>query len=111
MRSTRFRLHVGIEGGTEGGGGEGEKGAEGGKVAVRVSDAFLLVGFPSLPFGATLIRRASMSPHSSKIQVTRSSTILDCLMSRYPLFRPRQQAASSSSEGRSSWSHNQALSG
>ena len=36
MRSTRFRLHVGIEGGREEGDGEGEKGVEGGKVAVRV---------------------------------------------------------------------------
>lgn len=51
MRSTRFRLHVGIEGGRNEVGREGEKGVEGGKVAVRVlsvgSDAFLLVRLPS----------------------------------------------------------------
>ena len=65
MRSTRFRLHVGIEGGREEGVQEREKGVEGGKVAVRVLHgrvgrvAFLLVRLPCFPFGATLHRRAT----------------------------------------------------
>ena len=50
MRSTRFRLHVGMEGKTGKGMGRGERGG-GKEVAVCVlggvgSDAFLLVPFP-----------------------------------------------------------------
>ncbi len=64
MRSTRFRLHVGMEGKTGKGMGRGERGGEK-EVAVCVlggvgSDAFLLVPFPgnSLDPGA---RHASRS--------------------------------------------------
>ncbi len=48
MRSTRFRLHVGIEGETGKGDGKGTRGGESGCMSPRWvgSDAFLLVLFP-----------------------------------------------------------------
>ena len=66
MRSTRFRLHVGIEGETGRGDGRGRKGWREEECWVG-SDAFLLVRFPSLPFEATLHRRARQSLHISYV--------------------------------------------
>jgi len=63
MRSTRFRLHVGIEGETGKREGRGERGGGKESGCMRLgwvgSDAFLLVPSHSLPFGATRPRRAT----------------------------------------------------
>lgn len=99
MRSTRFRLHVGIEGETGRGDGRGRKGWREEECWVG-SDAFLLVRFPSLPFEATLHRRARQSLHISYVHsiIVLPSYSLIC---HYPPFcRPQP-----------SWSHNQVLSG
>jgi hypothetical protein len=79
MRSTRFRLHVGMEGKTGKGMGRGERGG-GKEVAVCVlggvgSDAFLLVPFPgnSLDPGA---RHASRSTTLNLAFKTYDSRIL-----------------------------------
>lgn len=55
MRSTRFRLHVGIGGETRKGGEEGEKGVEGKRVAVCVlGGRFGRVPAGVIPSGGTL---------------------------------------------------------
>ena len=78
MRSTRFRLHVGIEGETGKGDGKGRKGGgkESGCMSPRWvgSDAFLLVPFPFLSLRGQLNREARDTPtgpqkhtHTSKV--------------------------------------------
>ena len=106
IRSTRFRLHVGIEGGREEGGREVEKGVDGdgGKVAVGVlsdrSDAFLLVRLPSLASNLPQARDHHVSSHLQNTFYTANTLLPYSLMSRYALFRRRQGVLSSSSGGR-----------
>jgi hypothetical protein len=108
MRSTRFRLHVGIEGGREVGGGERGRGRESGCKSVVGRVGRVSAGAIAFPWKQA---REHVSSHLQNTFYSSNTLLTNSLMYRYPPFRRPQGAVSSSPEGRSSWSHNQVLSG
>jgi len=84
MRSTRFRLHVGIEGEREEGGRDGEKGVEveGGKVAVSVVGRVERVSAGAIAFpwgGNSPQARDKVSSHLQNTSYTTTTTTLPSL--------------------------------